>query len=409
MLAKKKLKAYKILEKITPNTGRKKLPSRINRGALEIVGRTLRSLNERAKLFECLKEIDDNPESWDYQKLIDEKGIYAKGQYIRNIAEQAQNYLEKHDQLPETYLEMQKCPQIHKGILSYAPDDGQAIQIQKHGQVLKLNIKIASWQNHKIKWVWRECQLEIPEFLAKFEMTSPDIRVANIHGQWLPVLDYKIVKPIPKKSKSNGRFVTVDWGTRKIATICVFDDKGQQLSTPFFLKCAKVQKKLLAIRNEIDKLKAKRDLFSAKSTQYKKYNREIALRWAKYRKINASLAHLTANTISLIAACYGCSHVYVEQLKSLKSANKSSLLNWIINTTIRQAIFTKLEYKLGILGIRLGKPVSARYTSQHCPKCGTLSDSKHSIATVNWLSCGKFAGNQIHPHFYHNPSNGSVA
>ena len=90
-------------------------------------------------------------------------------------------------------------------------------------------------------------------------------------------------------------------GIRKLVTICVFDKQGNLICPPFFLSFEPIQAKLLRIRNEIDQLKAKRDKCSTKSDEWKKYNREIAKRWRKFRAIQKQLAHLASNVIVLIA------------------------------------------------------------------------------------------------------------
>ena len=85
-------KAYKDLEPLAPERN-KNLPSRINRGILEIVGRALRSIQARKALYRALVSLDNDPARWDYRRLIDTKGIFAKSEYVHNLAEQTQNYL----------------------------------------------------------------------------------------------------------------------------------------------------------------------------------------------------------------------------------------------------------------------------------------------------------------------------
>lgn len=186
----------------------------------------------------------------------------------------------------------------------------------------------------------------------------------------------------------------MDWGTRKIATCCVFNDKGEQLSQPIFIHHKNVQEKLIRIRADIDRWKSKRDKLAHKDSLFKKCNREIAKRWKKFTAINRELAHTVANVIVFVAQKYNCSKIYSEQLNSLKSQKKSKKLNWIINTTVRQKIYSLIKYKSAMLNISLEKPVPPHGTSSICPKCShkgccyKASDRKHkSKKTFPWFQC----------------------
>jgi hypothetical protein len=74
------LPAYKLLE---PKIKNKKLyiPSRINRGILEITGRILRQQNDRESLFSLLVSCSKGPQKWDFSLLKEKKNIYKKSQY----------------------------------------------------------------------------------------------------------------------------------------------------------------------------------------------------------------------------------------------------------------------------------------------------------------------------------------
>jgi len=382
-------RAYKILEDKIINE--QKLPSRINRGALEITGRTLRGFNDRKTLYELLLKVEPDPNKWDYKKLIKQEQIYKKSQYVVNLKEQMLNFIAKNE-FPENYFQLQKPPKIKNAIITYAPDDGQAIKIEQNKQGVSIKIKVINKEDDKVKWEWIEIKLQLPENLRNVKLVAPDLRWDCIHDQWLPVLDYKIEVPCQDEQKPQC-FLTVDWGIRKIITIGIFDKQGRQITTPIFLKFEPIQKKLLRIRKEIDYLKVKRDILQKNSSLWRKYNREIARRWRKYRAINKSLAHLTANVIVLIAKIYNA-EVYFEWLKSLRSKNKSKKLNWLINSTIRQVIYDNVHYKAKLLGVKVNKPLPPAYTSQYCPRCGKKGhhikapDCKDQISKkYGWFVC----------------------
>lgn len=392
---KENKKAYKILEPYTPVKGKKKLPSRVNRGILEVSGRILRTINDRRNLFNLLvQKFGEDPQKWSYQKLVEQYQIYIKSQYISNLAEQVKNYQETNGKYPKDFLELQTYPKISKPMISYAPDDGQAIQMRQEGNNLSISLKVISDSSRTgaPEWEWIDICIPLPSFLEPCTPLSPDLRLVNLHGKILPVLDYKIqISGCEKKTSS--RFMTIDWGTRKLLTLCIFDKNGTQVSTPLFLKFEPIQKKLLRIRHEIDNLKSICSSISKKSSLWKKYKREISNRWRKFRAIQKELAHLASNVIVLVAQIYGCSEIYVEWLKSLKSKKLSHKLNWIINTTVRQAIYNLVSYKSKLLGIALKCPLCPYHTSQLCPRCGQTGihtkspDQKASIKSGSWFLC----------------------
>lgn len=388
-------KAYKVLEPVAPKRWKARIPSRVNRGALEVAGRILRTVNARRNLFELLVEtFGQNPDKWSYQKLIEKQQIYIKSQYISNLAEQVENFFAFHGEYPKNFFELQTSPTLHKPMISYAPDDGQAIRIEKNKDHLDVFLKVIAYdpQKSKPQWEWVEISVPLPNFLLPSSSLAPDIRIVNIHGELIPVLDYKI-QIQGAKQKHSSYFLTVDWGTRKLITICVFDKEGNQICPPIFLKFEPVQKKLLRIRTEIDNLKAQRDSLPRNSSLWKKYNREIAKRWRKFRAIQKELSHLAANVIVLIAQLYNCSEIYVEWLKSLKSQKFGHCLNWIINTTVRQAIYEKVEYKAKLVGIKLKRPVQPYGTSQYCPRCGKKGihtkspNHTEEVKSGGWFFC----------------------
>ena len=387
--------SYKILEPESPRKWRSKIPSRVNRGILEISGRILRVVNSRRNLFELmLEKFGDTPDKWSYKKLIAEHKIYVKSQYIQNLSEQAERFYLSNGQYPTDFFQLQTTPKAKAAIISYAPDDGQAILIEKRGNSLFIRLKVLAYEDQECnpEWEWIEFSVPLPSFLSPLEQVAPDLRLDYFHGQLLPVIDYKVEIEGAKEINSP-YFLTVDWGIRKLVTICVFDKQGNLICPPFFLSFEPIQAKLLRIRNEIDQLKAKRDKCSTKSDEWKKYNREIAKRWRKFRAIQKQLAHLASNVIVLIAQLYHCSEIYVEWLKTLKSKNFSAKLNWVINTTVREAIYEKVAYKAKLTGIKFKRPLSPYGTSQYCPRCGKKGIHTKSpnhwqeIKSGGWFRC----------------------
>ncbi|MFQ6042131.1 MAG: zinc ribbon domain-containing protein [Candidatus Poribacteria bacterium] len=364
--------AYKCLEKIAIQR-RYYIPSRINRGLLEIAGRILRSIKDRRELYSLLLELSNDPGEWDYKRLI-KKEIYKKSQYVENLKEQALNYIKENETLPSDYLDLISPPNLKRGMISFAPDDGQAIRMKVELDLVEISLKVLKENKDEslsqTDWEWIEISFPLPDIVSEIEKyKKPSLRLSFIGGKLTPVLDFKVeLKEEDRKESKN--FLTVDWGLNKLVTVCVFNSKGEQISRPFFLKCDVIQRKLLRIRAEIDNLKAKRDKSPYGSTLYKFYNKKIAKKWNKFRGIQKQLSHLASNVIVEIANLYNCSKVYVEWLGSLKSKRVNRELNWKINSQVRQKIFDLLEYKAKLCGISLKKPINPAWTSQYCPKCG---------------------------------------
>lgn len=125
LLCETNKKAYKILEPMTPKRWKTRIPSRVNRGVLEVAGRILRTVNARRNLFDLLVQtFGQNSGVWNYKKLIEKHQIYIKSQYIGNLAEQVENFFASRGEYPKTFFELQTAPTLHKPMLSYAPDDG---------------------------------------------------------------------------------------------------------------------------------------------------------------------------------------------------------------------------------------------------------------------------------------------
>ncbi|MFQ6052495.1 MAG: zinc ribbon domain-containing protein, partial [Candidatus Hydrothermarchaeota archaeon] len=365
--------AYKCLEKRVENK-RYYIPSRINRGLLEIAGRMLRSLKDRRELYSLLKETGKEPQDWDYE-LLKKDSLYRKSQYIENLKEQALNYLKENDSLPEDYLDLVDFPKLKNGMITYSPDDGQAIKLETNGKEIKVCLKVLKEDidrsESRSDWEWIKLTCALPDIVAEKDqqLLQPSLRLSNISGRLTPVLDLKIsVEENEKKESKN--FLTVDWGLNKLVTVCVFSESGEQISRPFFLKSNAIQNKLFLLRKEIDNLKSKRDKLPYGATKANWYNREIAKKWNKFSSIQKQLSHMAANVIVEIARIYNCSRIYVEWLKSLKSRKFGRRLNWKINSQVRQKIYEKVEYKANLAGISLERPINPGWTSQFCPKCG---------------------------------------
>ncbi|MBM3237879.1 transposase [Candidatus Poribacteria bacterium] len=406
-LSTSNIPAYKILEPFLCQHDYY-IPSRLNRGILEVTGRILRQQGDRESVFSALLSSSIDPTNWDFNLLLEKKNLYSKSQYIENIKEQTENYISLKGKFPASYVAMTKTPRLKRGMLSYAPDDGQALRFSTSQEAIIVEMKVAKTTSPSSgkDWEWKTFSLPLFEKISGDDFASFDLRCGTVKEKLVPILDIK-VKVEAKETKETGNFIVVDWGLRKLITVCVFNRKGEQISPPFLLKWKPIQKKLLRIRKTLDNLKSKRDKLPQNSTSWRWYNREVAKHWNKFRQIQKQLSHLASNCIVEIAKIFQCDSIYVEWLKSLKSDSCGRETNWKINSTVRQALYEKVQYKALLNGISFSRPLPAGYSSQFCPKCGKKG---HHVKAPDRLTEKKKSGCWFYcPHCNYNADRDYVA
>lgn len=404
-------KAYKILEPWLSPLQKKEdgLPSRIFRCMLEVIGRTLRALRDKKLVFDALLAITPDPKRWNYRLLL-AKNMFVKAEYVKNLSQQTCKFVHKNKRLPNSFYEMQSTPELEGDFLTYAADDEQAITMRHKDNKLLVSLKVRqpSQKNQEQHvWDWITFAVDMPDFLSSHAYSAPDLRMSCLSGQWTPILDFKLALAKPPLEKATSRFVTVDWGTNKLLTLCVFDRSGQQISKSMFLSCQPLQRKLMRLRHEISNLQVLRDLRIHKSNVWKKYNRAIACRWHKVKAIDVQLAHLASNVVLFVARQFSCTSIYIEWLKSLKAQKYKPDTNYLINSTVRQAIYTKLAYKARMFGIRLEKPLNPAGSSQYCPRCGC--QGSHCAASNSRGRTAKHLPWFVCPHCHFNADRDYVA
>lgn len=362
--------AWKWLEKRTRRPDG--LPSRVWRGILEQVGRTLKSQANRRELFYFLKGITQDEGQWCWQLCADNGRRFTKANHVYSLKEAVERYRRKHDGVfPETYFEIARRPGFRDGVLTYAPDDGQAIRCELEGKTLKVGLKLLGESG---KWDWRETSFELPEVVTKRlsgengKLKSPDLRRKRDKA----FLDLKVETPAGSAEIRAGNKLFADWGvTRKLLTVIVVTPEGTQLGPPIFLKYEGVLRKLHRIRQAIDRLKKTRGKIARRkdTRRWDRYTFLIGQHWDKYRELQKELSHLASNTLIDIAEAYDCDSIYVEDLATLKAKRYSRWLNRIINNTVRGQIYSKVSYKGKLTGITL-RYVKAWNTSGYCPLTG---------------------------------------
>jgi IS605 OrfB family transposase len=348
------------------------IPSRIWRGALEQVGRVLRTQADKQELFYFLKRITTDESQWCWQLCRDNGKPFVRANYIYSLKEAVERYKAKNDgKFPETYFDITRCPRLKNGVITYAPDDGQAIRYELEGTTLKVRLKVLSEDG---KWFWVETSFDVPPIvLQKLTeesgyMKSPDLRQKN--GKVF--LDMKVETNVEQTPENASNKVFVDWGTtRKLLAMIVVTPDGTQLGPPIFLKYEPIFGKLHRIRQHIDHLKKTRKKTARRKDRrrWDNYTTLISQAWEKYHELQKELAHLASNVLVDIAEAYDCNEIYVEELSSLKADQFGRKLNRIINNTVRSQIYSKVEYKGKLKGLKLHY-VKPWWSSQTCPATG---------------------------------------
>jgi transposase len=152
------------------------------------------------------------------------------------------------------------------------------------------------------------------------------------------------------------------------------------------------------LRKQIETLKAKKSRLKKKERA--RLVAEIDACWRKFNATNEALAHFASNLLIIFAFLFDCNLIAGEWLKTLKARRKKGrkgrkwhTLNWKINTTIREAIWKKLEYKVKRFSIDT-KRVWPRGSSHECPRCGkpgvTCKSPEHREEVTplgHWFFC----------------------
>jgi hypothetical protein len=183
---------------------------------------------------------------------------------------------------------------------------------------------------------------------------------------------------------------------RRLLSFVILNRQGEQLTPPFFVVMGGLAGKLARLRQQISSLKAKKSKLKQKERQ--RVQAEIEACWRKYNAINEALAHFAANLLLTYALIFNCNLIAGEWLKTLKARQKKHAprkvrtLNWKINTTIREMIYKKLNYKAKRFALKT-RPLWPRGTSHECPRCGKPGvtckspEDKKSNRYGHWFYC----------------------
>jgi hypothetical protein len=383
-------------------------PSRLWRCILEGAGRTLRAQADRKRVFDLLLPLlhdehfakgHDRLLKLAYRLRAEAGGKQEKIGYLLNLMEQIADFYAKRDRLPANYDELQAKPTLKTAWLPFAaddgPDQGQTYRMSISGRQLTLRFKYPAGD----QWVWTPAfTLTLPEAIDPTAPLAPTLRLKEIKGgETIAVLDFIAADTSPQGLPTGDHILAFDWGVRRLLSLVILNRAGEQLTPPIFVNIGALAGKLARLRRHIDDLKAKKSKLRKRDRA--KMQAEIDACWRKYRAIHEALAHFAANLLLIYALIFNCDTIAGEWLKTLKARRKKNnhfkqvrTLNWKVNTTIRQLIWRKLDYKAKRYAIHT-KQVWPRGSSHECPRCGgpgvTCKSPEHHPCTPcgHWFCC----------------------
>jgi len=399
---------WKALESWLPRPD--EVPSRVWRCVLERAGRTLRAQADRQRIFDLLQPLlqDEHLQEGNgplislvYQLRDELGGSREKVGYLLNLVEQIAGFYAENEKLPGDYATLQSHPTLKSPQLPLAADDGPI-----KGQVYRMSVADGQvslrfkYPDDDGAWCWTpEVSLPLPEAIDPAAPLAPTLRLKRIKGgQSVAVLDFVVEDPSPAEEPTGDNLLAFDWGVRRLLSFVILNRAGEQLTPPTFVDVGGLAGKQARLRQQISAL-------TAKKSRLRKRDRapvqaEIDACWRKYRAVNEALAHFAANLLIVFALLFDCNLIAGEWLKTLKArrgrrsrGRKQRSLNWKVNTTIREVIWAKLEYKAKRFGLRTRR-VWPRGTSHECPRCGrpgvTCKSPEHRDVVSpygHWFTC----------------------
>ena len=393
------------------------ISSRVWRCMLEGVGRTLRAQADRKRVFDLLLPLlqethfttepspskrgqrkEDKLVEVAYQLRAELGDNQEKIGYLLNLIEQIARFYAKHERLPGDYDELQQKPTLKTAQLTLAADDGplkgQVYQREVKEEHLSLRFKYPL----NGQWSWTPwVTFALPDCIDPTAPLAPTLRLKQIKGgETIAVVDFTVADPSPRTRPVGDNILAFDWGVRRLLSFVILNRAGEQLTPPFFVDIGGLVGKLGRLRQQISYLKAKKAKLKPKDRP--RVQAEIDACWRKYNATQEALAHFAANLLLTYALIFNCNLIAGEWLKTLKARQKKRAprkvrtINWKINTTIREMIWKKLNYKAKRFALET-KKVWPRGTSHQCPRCGKPGvtckspEDKRSTRCGHWFYC----------------------
>jgi hypothetical protein len=374
------------------------LPSRYKRCLLEKVGETLRSHANKRDAFQAIKPLlPDHKIRRIHTRRIKEQlweeETYLSGGYVDLLIAQLNAYYDVHGTYPDTYFDIQNCPEYSTGVLPYSADDGptsgQAVKYSydESSQQLTVVLKTPDTLNPDTygDWTWTEYTLDgyeaFQELIEHGSLSAPSFHPdTSKNGDDYYELSFPVEIEHAATPDDVETVLGIDGGLRKDATAVVVDSDGNQLSRPYFIQNTERERmrNLNRERNQLNaKLAALRRQGHDHSDQFKHVQSEYERVNNKIRHKREQLVHDVANQVLALALVYDVDGIVHEDLRSLSPPRGDGQLSWELSSWARREIVEKIEYRADIVGLTVEK-VCAGNTSRSCPRCGSTGHTVKS-------------------------------
>jgi putative transposase len=365
------------------------LPSRFRRCVLQKVGETLRSHADRRDAFQSIQSVvPDHKIRRIHRRHIKDQlwddGDYLSSGYVDSLIDQLNSYYDRHGAYPDTYLEMQDCPEYDSGVLPFSADDGptsgQAIKYQYDGDSETLTIRLKTPDNltpERGDWEWTEYERNgyeaFHDLLAHGELSAPEFQPSHRKtGDAYYELSFPVEVEHAESGDDTDCVLALDAGMRKDMTAVVVTDEGEQLSTPFFIQFTDREKmrRLHRERTRLnDRLAALRRAGCAHTDEFAHIQSEYERVNSKIQHKREQLTHDVANQVLALALLYDVDAIVHEDLRSLSAPSDEGTLSWELSSWARRDIIENIEYRAASAGVAVER-VYPEGTSRSCPRCG---------------------------------------
>jgi transposase, IS605 OrfB family, central region len=367
------------------------LPSRFRRCILQKVGETLRSHADRRDAFQSIQSVlPDHKIRRIHRRRIKtqlwDDGDYLSSGYVDILIDQLNSYYDCHGMYPDTYFELQDCPEYNNGVLPYSADDGptsgQAVKYQYdiENETLTIQLKTPDTASPETRgdWSWTEYERggyeAFHDLLAHGGLSAPEFQPSRRKtGDAYYELSFPVEVEQTGTSDDTDCVLALDAGMRKDMTAVVVTDDGEQLSTPQFIRFTD-REKMRRLHRERTRLNTRlaelrrdgrshTDEFGHIHSEYERVNTKI-----KHKR--EQLTHDVANQVLALAVAHDVDAIVHEDLRSLSPPRNESTLSWELSSWARRDIIENIKYRAEYVGLAVDR-VYPKGTSRSCPRCGS--------------------------------------
>ncbi len=367
------------------------LPSRYRRCILQKVGETLRSHVDRREAFQSIQHVlpthkirrihrrHIKEELWD-------DGDYLSSGYVDVLIDQLNGYYDRYGEYPETYFDLQDCPEYSNGVLPYSADDGptsgQAVNYQydKDAGAMTVKVKTPDTLTPETQgdWSWAEHGLTsydaFADLLAQGTLSAPEFQPTRRKtGDTIYELSFPVEIEHAETGDDTECVLALDAGMRKDMTAIVVNEDGEQLSRPSFIRFTD-RDRMRRLHHERSRLN---DCLAELRRDGCAYTDEFAHVQSEYERVNnkiqhkrGQLTHDVANQVVALTLLYDVDTIVHEDLRSLSPPRGEGALSWELSSWARRDIIEKIEYRAECAGVDIER-VYPEGTSRVCPRCGS--------------------------------------